>query len=232
MSEPFLFRQNSTTMIEQRISINFKARYYKLGEINKDTRQIWFVLHGYGQLAQYFLKKFNSLEAKNICVIAPEGLSRFYLEDVNSRSQGGSNRVGATWMTKEDRLTDIENYVTYLNSIYQSEIDGLKSIPPVTLLGFSQGVATLARWALHGSVQFQRMILWAGILPPDMDFELGKDKVRGKEVIQIYGKQDPFINQDRLEEMKNLCDQLEIIPQIIEYDGKHEIDESVLGQIN
>ncbi len=219
-------------MIEQRISINFKARYYKLGEINKDTRQIWFVLHGYGQLAQYFLKKFNSLESKNICVIAPEGLSRFYLEDVNSRSMGGSNRVGATWMTKEDRLTDIENYVTYLNSIYQSEIDGLKSIPPVTLLGFSQGVATLARWALHGSVQFQRMILWAGILPPDMDFELGKDKVRGKEVIQIYGKQDPFINQDRLEEMKNLCDQLEIIPQIIEYDGKHEIDESVLGQIN
>ena len=218
-------------MNEQRIQLDFKARYYKLGEINEATLQVWFVLHGYGQLAQYFLRKFNSLEAKNICVIAPEGLSRFYLEDINTRSQGGSSRVGATWMTKEDRLTDIENYVTYLNSIYRKELAGLTSIPPVTLLGFSQGVATVARWALYGSVQFQRMILWAGILPPDMDFELGKDKVRGKEVIQVYGKQDPFINADRLEEMKKLCDQLEITPQLIEYDGKHEIDESVLGQL-
>jgi predicted esterase len=218
-------------MIEQHINFNFKGRYYTLGEINKDTLQIWFVLHGYGQLAQYFLKKFNSLEAKNICVIAPEGLSRFYLEDINTRSQGGSSRVGATWMTKEDRLTDIENYITYLNSIYQKELAGLTSIPPVTLFGFSQGVATVARWALYGSVQFQRLIFWAGILPPDIDFELGKDKVRGKEVIQIYGKQDPFINADRLNEMKKLCNQLEITPQIIEYDGKHEIDESVLAQI-
>ncbi len=218
-------------MIEQRIDFNFKARYYKLGEIKEATLQVWFVFHGYGQLAQFFLRKFNSVEAKNICVIAPEGLSRFYLEDVNSRSQGGSNRVGATWMTKEDRLTDIENYITYLNSIYKNETAGLKSIPPVTLFGFSQGVATAARWALYGSVEFQRMILWAGILPPDMDVELGKGKVRGKEVIQIYGKQDPFINADRLEEMKKLFHQLEISPQTIEYDGKHEIDESVLMQL-
>jgi predicted esterase len=177
------------------------------------------------------LPKFNSLEAKKICVIAPEGLSRFYLEDVNTRSQGGSNRVGATWMTKEDRLTDIENYITYLNSIYQNELAGPKSIPPVTLLGFSQGVATVARWALHGAIEFQRLVLWAGILPPDMDFELGKNKVKGKEVIQIYGKQYPFINADRLEEMKRLCDQLSIMPRSIEYDGQHEIDERVLGQL-
>ena len=218
-------------MIEQHINFNFKGRYYKLGEINKDTLQVWFVLHGYGQLAQYFLKKFNSLEAKNICVIAPEGLSRFYLEDINTRSQGGSSRVGATWMTKEDRLKDIENYITYLNSIYQRELAGLTSIPPITIFGFSQGVATVARWALYGSVQFQRLIFWAGILPPDMDLALGKDKVRGKEVIQIYGKQDPFINADRLEEMKKLYSQLEITPKTIEYNGKHEIDESVLAQI-
>jgi len=218
-------------MIEQRINFNFKARYYKLGEINQNTVHIWFVFHGYGQLAQYFVKKFGSLEAKNICVIAPEGLSRFYLEDINTRSQGGSNRVGATWMTKEDRLTDIDNYINYLNSIYQKELTGFSSMPPITLFGFSQGVATLARWALYGTIEFQRMILWAGILPPDMDFDLGKDKVRGKKVIQVYGKQDPFINEDRLEEMERLCQQLEIIPQIIEYNGKHEIDESVLLQL-
>ena len=39
-------------------------------------------MHGYGQLAEYFIRKFNVLEEQNICVIAPEGFSRFYLENV------------------------------------------------------------------------------------------------------------------------------------------------------
>lgn len=218
-------------MNEHSLRFDFKARYFKLGKLDENTSQLWFALHGYGQLARYFLKKFSSLESKNICVIAPEGLSRFYLEDVNSRSQGGSNRVGATWMTKEDRLTDIENYITYLNEIYKTELAGLNTLPPITLFGFSQGVATVTRWALSGSVPFQRMVLWAGILPPDMDFELGKEIFKGKEVIEVFGKQDPFINAERLQEMKSLSGKLAINPQIIEYDGKHEIDEVVLSQL-
>lgn len=218
-------------MNELTLSFNFKARYFKLGEINSSTKQLWFVLHGYGQLAQYFLKKFNSLEQRDICVIAPEGLSHFYLEDVSTRSQGGSNRVGATWMTRENRLMDIENYIMYLTKVYETETKGVTVLPPITLLGFSQGVATVTRWALQGKVKFNRMILWAGILPPDMDFQHGKEIFRGKEIIEVYGNQDPFINADRLEEMKKLCHQLEIIPHIVEYEGKHEINEKVLGQI-
>ncbi|MCZ8216519.1 MAG: phospholipase, partial [Cyclobacteriaceae bacterium] len=81
------------------ISFQFKARYQTLGKLDANTRKVWFVLHGYGQLAEYFLRKFKSLEAQEIFVIAPEGLSRFYMEDVTRRSQGGSQRVGATWMT-------------------------------------------------------------------------------------------------------------------------------------
>src|SRR5689334_7771778 len=104
-------------MRQQEITFNFKARYYKLGEINSSTKAIWFVLHGYGQLAQYFLRKFRILEKYNICVIAPEGLSRFYLENITSPSGRNSDRVGATWMTKENRLMDIEHYIQYLNTI-------------------------------------------------------------------------------------------------------------------
>jgi hypothetical protein len=51
--------QMANKMTELRTHFDFKARYYKLGEINKDTVQVWFVLHGYGQLAQYFLRKFR-----------------------------------------------------------------------------------------------------------------------------------------------------------------------------
>lgn len=209
------------------IEFNFKGRYFKLGKITPETKAVWFVLHGYGQLAQYFLPKFKSLIEHNICVIAPEGLSHYYIEDASTRSKTGNTRVGASWMTRENRLADIENYLTYLNSIFKREIGNNKNLD-ITLLGFSQGAATTSRWALHDSIYFKRLILWAGILPSDMDFEKGKQLLRTKDVAIIYGKHDPFLNESRFGEMRTLSEKLEITPHQIVFDGAHEIHETTL----
>lgn len=202
---------------------NFKARYYKLGTISPATKQVWFVLHGYGQLASYFLKKFELLAADGHCVIAPEGLSRFYLKD-------SDGRVGATWMTRENRLTDIENYIRYLNRVYQQEIP--KSMTAkITLLGFSQGAATVFRWALQNEIHFDRLILWAGLFPPDVNFEKGRELLTKKEVMEIYGTKDPYITQEKYEEMILLNKKLSIPLKLITFEGGHEIDQQVLRQL-
>lgn len=205
----------------------FKARYFKLGEINDQTKAVWFVLHGYGQLAQYFLPKFKSLVEHNICVIAPEGLSHYYLEDVSSRSKTGSTRVGASWMTRENRLADIENYLTYLNTLFVHEVGTNKNLD-ITILGFSQGAATASRWALSNPVYFRRLILWAGIFPTDMDFERGKQLLKQKDVKIVYGRHDPFLTESRFGEMKSLAEKLEIAPEPIVFDGAHEMHEPTL----
>lgn len=214
-------------MQELTAEFNFKGRYFKLGEINDQTKAVWFVVHGYGQLAQYFLLKFKSLITHNICVIAPEGLSHYYLEDASSRSKTGSTRVGASWMTRENRLADIENYLTYLNRIFEREIGNNKNLD-VTILGFSQGAATASRWALSDSIYFRRLILWAGILPPDMDFEKGKQLLKEKEVKVVYGKNDPYLNESRFGEMQALSEKLAINPKPLVFDGGHEIHEATL----
>ena len=41
-------------MKEQELYFNYKARYYTQGELTTTTKKIWFVLHGYGQLAKFF----------------------------------------------------------------------------------------------------------------------------------------------------------------------------------
>jgi predicted esterase len=217
-------------MQELSLQFNYRARYYKFGKIDKDNQQIWFVLHGYGQLAQYFIKKFKWLEHKGICVIAPEGLSRFYLEDIPTRVAGGSNRVGATWMTKENREMDIENYINYLQAIYDSELKHFDNAH-VTLLGFSQGAATVTRWAISNKPQFQRFILWAGIFPPDMNFETGKNILSSKEVVTVYGTGDPFITPARKEEMGMLCKRLEVTPKQILFEGGHDIIDEALQEL-
>ena len=213
-------------MKELSTHFDFKARYFKLGEITGTTSQVWYVIHGYGQLAEFFLKRFNFLAEKNICVIAPEGLSRFYLEDLQTRSRGGSNRVGATWMTRENRMMDIENYLSYLDAIQKKETGDIKL--PTTILGFSQGAATATRWALEGNIHFERLVLWAGIFPPDMNFEAGRRILRSKKVIAVFGDQDPFVTPERLIEMNTLSGQLGIEPEMIRFNGIHDLDEATL----
>jgi predicted esterase len=208
-------------MSAQHIDFSFRGRYYKTGELTASTRQLWFVLHGYAQLAQHFIKKFAALEEHNICVIAPEGLSRFYLEPLSNRMQTGDSRVGATWMTKEDRQTDIDNYLTYLNAIYRHETAHVAV--PVTVLGFSQGAATASRWIADGQVNADRFILWAGILPPDMNFEAGREALKGKQTYMVYGTEDPYLNDSRFAELDVLTEKLGIRPQRIIFAGQHEM---------
>ncbi len=216
-------------MQSEELSFNFKARYFKSGEITDSTKQLVFVFHGYGQLAKYFLRKFESVATKETVIIAPEGLHHFYLEDVNSRNQTKNNRVGATWMTRENRLMDIENYITYLNSILVTEM-GNRNIP-LTVLGFSQGAATATRWVLQGTINFEKLILWAGIFPPDMDFEQGNQILKEKHVYHIIGEDDPFVTQERIEEMKELCEKLSISPEQFIFKGGHEIEPKTLKKV-
>ena len=208
-------------MTEHGISFSFQARYFKLGEISPNTEQVWFVLHGQGQLASFFIRKFRALQENKICVIAPEGLSHYYLD-------GYAGRVGSTWMTKENRLMDIENYIQYLNTIYIKELTGTGFIGKTTLLGFSQGAATASRWAMDGKINFNRLILWGGIFPPDMDFEKGHELLNEKETYLVYGKSDPFLTDDKFAEMRNLSERLQIKPIEITFDGQHDIDEKTL----
>ncbi|MFN8394409.1 MAG: hypothetical protein U0176_07025 [Bacteroidia bacterium] len=74
---------------EKHLAVTRTARYFQAGELSPKTRRLWIVLHGYGQKASFFIKHFEHLVDGGDCVIAPEGLSRFYLD-------GKWERVGAT----------------------------------------------------------------------------------------------------------------------------------------
>src|SRR5436190_21454256 len=100
--------------MEHRINFEFNARFHSIGK--KESPQTWIVLHGYGQLAGSFIRRFSSLENRGISVIAPEALSRFYMQDTEQRMKTGDTRVGASLMTREDRLADIDNNLSFLNA--------------------------------------------------------------------------------------------------------------------
>jgi predicted esterase len=225
-------------MAEHSISLSFKARYFSSGEVNENTTHLLFVLHGYGQLGQYFIRKFAALEKKNVVVIAPEGLSKFYTEPLEGLGRK-NNRVGATWMTKENRETDIENYLNYLDAVFNEVMENVNSrlttdnrnTIQISILGFSQGSATASRWILSKRIHFNRLILWAGILPPDMNFELGSDVLKDKPVVMVYGKQDPFLTDSRFAEMQELTKKLNAKIDVVTFEGGHDIEEKALVEL-
>ena len=203
------------------LNFGFKARYYQLGTLGPATKNLIFVLHGHGQLAPFFIRKFSALDNGKNCIIAPEGLSRYYL-------QGFSGKVGATWMTKEDRLTDIENYLSYLNALQEQLKPKLSENTTITVLGFSQGAATASRWVTSGGMPFDRLVLWAGIFPPDMDFPQASETLRQKDITYVYGTEDPFLSPSKLQEMQTLSSKLGVSPKTITFKGVHEIKEDTL----
>lgn len=207
---------------EKSIDFNFSARYFDNGLEIEKTKAIWFVFHGYGQLAFYFIRKFESLKNAGIRVIAPEGLSKFYLDEK-------TQRVGANWMTKDDRIRDIKNYQTYFKNVYQEVLSKYKEKNwPITLLGFSQGGATVGRCAALDGIQYNRLILWAGLFPFDMDSETGRATFKDKIIEFVYGTEDPYLNDSRFAEMEKLSKMFGVSPRVTTFKGGHIIDNKTL----
>ncbi|WP_340152557.1 hypothetical protein [uncultured Marivirga sp.] len=205
------------------VHFQHKAVFYQSEPISSSTNEIWFVLHGYGQLPQYFIRKFKEISTKERIIVAPGGLSRFYLD-------GFSGRVGSTWMTKEERLLDIENYINYLNSVAEEVLSCDKDVK-ITLFGFSQGSATVCRWAEKLNFAFSRLILHSGAFPPDIDFSGLGNQLKDKQVFMLRGDQDEFINEERKAEQQALIEKLDVQVKQIEFQGKHDIHVDSLKKI-
>ena len=45
------------------------------------VRSVWLVLHGYRQLADRFVARFEPVASPERLIMAPEGLNRFYLDN-------------------------------------------------------------------------------------------------------------------------------------------------------
>ncbi|MEO6694824.1 MAG: hypothetical protein ABIY50_08770 [Ignavibacteria bacterium] len=207
---------------ENHITVEKTARYFSNKPNNKKLKNFWFVLHGYGQLASDFINQFEFLDKDETLIVAPEGLSKFY-----SRSL-----LGASWMTKEDRHYEIEDYLNYLNRlITQLIIDYDLSEANSNLLGFSQGVHTAVRLFTNSEFKFNKLMLCSSDFPEDTDFIKLKNKLKKSDMYYINGNSDRIITSKSLEESKKLLQSKEINFNELLFEGGHVIDKDSLNLV-
>ena len=211
---------NSHHDLEQAISYTQRATYHRLGSGNK----LLYVLHGYGQMAKFFIRKFQPAEELGYTIIAPQGLNKFYLE-------GTSGRVGASWMTKENREDDIKNYLVYLNAVH-SEISSEKNWDEIVILGFSQGVATAFRWLAENNIKPSKFLICSGLIPPDIDLNIKKDIFDPIQMSYFSGVNDTYRTEASVQEFYDNVASSQLNIELVNFDGVHEVCmEEVLKRI-
>jgi predicted esterase len=214
-------------MQEHRVTVARSARYFTLG--GPEPREVWFACHGYGQLAARFLEKLRVLDDGGRYLVAPEGLSRFYLTESPTE-----RRVGATWMTREDRLAEIADYVRYLDAVYDDTFARLdRARVTVHALGFSQGAATVSRWTAMGKARVDRLVLWGGEFPPDLDLTRADvaGRLRAARLTLVYGRSDEYITPKVLAGVTERLGAHDIPYRDIPFAGGHELNPGVLRQL-
>jgi predicted esterase len=214
--------------LEHHLEVTRTGRYWTLGDPEGAHDEVWVVLHGYGQLARRFVRRFTAMASASRLIVAPEGLSRFYIGSGEGRHGPGA-MVGATWMTREDREAEIRDYVAWLDRLAAAVV---RSAPRLTVLGFSQGVATAWRWITYGRAPgLVRLVAWAGELPPDLDVARAARAMGEAEVLLVSGEGDRTVRPEIGARDAERLDAAGISYRSLRHPGGHEIHEQTLLDI-
>jgi len=227
-------RQGGDGSVESFLEVPRTARYLTRGPADAD--EVWIVLHGYGQLATRFLRRFSAIDDDTRLIVAPEGLSRFYVGSEPGRHGPGS-LVGASWMTREARASEVRDYVRYLDLLaahitVNSGVGEAGTPSHVVVLGFSQGVATAARWTTAGQIRPDRLILWGDYLPPDLDVSGARRRWSALELVLVRGAQDRAVANPEMEaNERRMLDEIGTPVRSVAYEGGHDIDADTLAAL-
>lgn len=240
----------------RRIDVRRTARFFQLGRVEEGIRQVWIVCHGYRQSADRFARRFAAARDEGAVVVAPEALSRFYVDPAPG-AHGPESRVGASWMTRVDREAEIRDYVRYLDALARlilpggpdpgtageplpgepdrpagagggERMHGAPVRPRVVALGFSQGGHAAARWAAFGATRVDDLVLWGSYLPPDRGIAVRLARVR---ITTVFGDRDPVADAASEEEQKTRLEAAGAACAQLAFPGRHEIDEGVVRDL-
>lgn len=210
--------------LEKEVSYKTINTYSSLNEHSENTKNIWMCCHGLGYLSKYFINYFHHLDQEKNYIIAPQAPSKYY--------QGKNFKyVGASWLTKENTVLETQNILKYLDAVYRKE-NLQNSLNKLILFGFSQGVSVALRWVAHRKINCKAILIHSGGIPKELTAADFRFLSQNTKVYLIYGNQDEYINEERLQTEKLLAEKLfgkriKIMP----FDGKHIVNTTFITKI-
>lgn len=210
---------------EKKVSYQTTNTYETLNQFTEKTQNIWLVCHGLGHLSSYFLNHFESLNAEENYIVAPQAPSKYY-QDKRYKY------VGASWVTRINTEDEIENVLNYLDAVYKSELEPkLTSRLNFVVLGFSQGLSVVTRWLAYRKQTCNTLVLHSGSVPKTLKAE-DFSHIKSSQPFITYGLEDEFLTPNKLEDelefvQKTFGENIDEIP----FKGKHTVSQEAILQI-
>lgn len=197
--------------------------YTTLNRLTDKTKNVWFVCHGIGYLSKYFINYFKELNKTENYIIAPQAPSKYYL---------GSKykHVGASWLTKENTVKEIENVMRYFDAVLENE--KLPNNINLIVLGYSQGVSVATRFVASRQLKCSQLVLMSGSIPKELEPSDFTFLYKKAKISLIYGTQDEYLNNDVMfVEKQRFLELFGNNTKIIPFEGKHEVNKEVLKSL-
>jgi predicted esterase len=193
-----------------------------------EARELWIVLHGYGELAGTFLRGFRAIDDGSRLIVRPGALQVLRRQD--AAREPFRRARGASWMTREDRVEEIEDQMHWLGQVLGEYRGRIGRSIPLTVLGFSQGAAAASRWVARGGVRPAQLICWGASLAPELDLVAGSELARTRCTI-VIGERDVFVTPDRVEAERARLEAAGFPHALERFAGGHRLDDATLERV-
>jgi predicted esterase len=208
---------------EKEISYQTTNSYSTLNTLTEKTKNIWFVCHGMGYLSRYFLKYFKDLNPDENYIIAPQAQSKYYIPPAYKH-------VGASWLTKENTMNETANVMRYFDAVLEAE--NIPNDKNLIVVGYSQGVSVAMRYIASRQLHCSQLVLMSGGIPKELVADDFKFLERKAKITMIYGTEDEYLNDERMQHESNRVaelfgDKTNIIP----FEGKHIVNVELINKL-
>jgi predicted esterase len=133
-------------------------------------------------------------------------------------------------MTREDRLAEIDDYIAWLDTVHDWMFERLdRDTVSLNVLGFSQGMSTVVRWAARTAARLDHLVLWAGSWPPEI--EPAADLFGGARLSLVAGITDRSVGLEGVERLAASLKAAGLDPRLVQYEGGHDIDADVVRSL-
>ena len=148
-------------MTERIVAVTVHGRYLAIPPAVAGPAPLLVGFHGYAEDAEAQLERLRAIQESTrwLCV-SIQGVHRFY--------QSRTNRVVASWMTRQDREWAIADNIAYVATCIETVAAEWPTIPKIVFAGFSQGVGMAFRAAVHTTRPIAGVIAVGGDVPPEL----------------------------------------------------------------
>ena len=200
--------------MEKEVFYRHANSYSTLFSLTPTTKRVWLVFHGIGYLSRYFIRIFQELDESTNYVIAPQAPAKYY-KDADYK------RIGSSWLTKENKETEIQNNLNYIEAVLeQEEIPGHLEL---IVIGYSQGVSISSRWLARKKILPAYFFVISGAFPDELEQEDFNFLISKTKLFHIVGENDPYFEKGNVLKEKKRVASIFKTMQFITHKGGHEL---------